>query len=126
MRYVGIDGDDVGAKLELFLLQNDEDGIKSLSNSIDATISGLASKALELKIEIIFFAGDSLLCKGEESRLDELLTFLYELQPKRVSFSAGIGVNLKDAYIALKFAKASGKNRIILLEEENYSLWKRT
>ncbi|MDB9526779.1 mCpol domain-containing protein [Oscillatoria sp. CS-180] len=122
MKYIGIDGDDVGAKLELFLLQNDERKIAEFSRSVENTVRRLESQARELDLEVIFCAGDSLLCKGQEQALGKLIRIL-NFQQESLSFSAGIGNTIKDAYIALKYAKASGKNMIINLDAGIYALW---
>ena len=119
MKYIGIDGDDIGAKLELFLLENNENKVKLLSQEVDLSISNIAQEIEEIGMQIIFCSGDSLLCKGEQVSLDKLSRIIKK-NGNGINFSAGVGCTIKNAYIALKYAKASGKNKLVVLENDQY------
>jgi hypothetical protein len=123
MKYVGIDGDNIGSRLELGFLQNREEEIHLLSKKVDIAISTMAERLQNLGMEVIFFSGDSLLCKGEY--LDaEVLAEVIKSQSIAFNFSAGIGNTLRDTYLALKYAKTSGKNRVVIFEDSEYKVLK--
>ncbi|WP_035991680.1 mCpol domain-containing protein [Leptolyngbya sp. KIOST-1] len=123
MKYVGIDGDDVGARLELGFLKNREEDVRLLSKEVDKSILIMSENLQSLGMEVIFFSGDSLLCKGED--LDtNMLVELIESQSITFNFSAGIGNTLRDTYLALKYAKTSGKSRVVIFEDSEYKVLK--
>lgn len=122
MRYVGIDGDNIGNKLELCLLKNDEIGVRLLSKEVEGILLSFSQQLKALGMEIIFCSGDSLLCKGENINLN-YLSKLVRIEKNSIKFSAGVGYTVKDAYIALKYAKASGKDKLVLLENDRYTIF---
>lgn len=121
MRYVGIDGDNIGNKLELCLLENNEIGVKLLSREVEGILLNFSQQLSALGMEIIFCSGDSLLCKGESINLS-YLSKLVKIEKNSIKFSVGVGYTVKDAYIALKYAKASGKNKLVSLENDRYTV----
>jgi hypothetical protein len=121
MKYVGIDGDNIGSRLELGFLQNREEDIKEISQKVDSGILAMAERLQDLGMEVIFFSGDSLLCKGESLDTDVLVQ-LIKSQSITFSFSAGIGDTLRDTYLALKYAKTSGKSRVVIFEDSEYKV----
>ncbi len=123
MKYIGIDGDNIGSRLELGFLQNREEDIKLISQKVDRAISVMAEMLQSLGMEVIFFSGDSLLCKGENLDTDVLIQ-LIESQSITFNFSAGVGNTLRDTYLALKYAKTSGKGRVVIFEDLEYKVLK--
>ncbi len=108
--YFAIDGDRVGSKIELYLLQNDEQGLASFSARLTAAIDSAARSLEERGCTIIFVGGDSILAKAPASVLDRV-----EVLPQMpgITFSRGIGNTCRDAYLALKYAKSHGRARTV-------------
>jgi CRISPR/Cas system-associated protein Cas10 (large subunit of type III CRISPR-Cas system) len=112
--YLAVDGDDVGHRLEYFMLTNSIDELSLFSKHFDLAIHWLQEQLQgEHEAEIIFSGGDNFLVKmqmhiGLMDHLEELRT---EFSKKaQTTLSAGVGTTPRQAYFALKFAKASGKN----------------
>jgi GTP cyclohydrolase III len=120
MKYIGIDGDNIGSKIELHFLENNEEAIQFFSETIEKTISLMASQLEESGMKIIFCAGDSILCRSDNIDTVKLQDTLKVGIKDGIYFSAGIGQSIRQAYLALKYAKTSGKNRIITLEDEEF------
>ena len=123
MIYIGIDGDDIGRKLEECFFDNNEDLIKTLSGLVDNSLKKISLFLQKMKMQIIFCSGDSLLCKGEEFEFEKLHDFLKK--EKDINFSVGIGNSMFKTYIALKYAKVSGKNRIVFAKDNEYIVLKK-
>jgi nucleotidyltransferase/DNA polymerase involved in DNA repair len=69
----------------------------------------------DLGAEVIFFGGDSLLASAMAN--ERLVTVLENIRQEFHSYSGytlsvGIASSLQISYLALKLAKASGKNRL--------------
>jgi len=119
--YLAADGDDVGRKIEFFIVMDQMDLLSDFFNDFQAAMVWFAEKlSKEFDAEIIFNGGDSLLARLQTS---EILTS--KLENLRAEFSnlshatisLGIGDNPRQAYFALKLAKASGKNRTEIFQE---------
>ncbi|NER81068.1 MAG: hypothetical protein F6K42_16170 [Leptolyngbya sp. SIO1D8] len=75
----------------------------------------------QLKVRIIINGGDSLLAFCKENKMHivdkiEKIRIEFALRSK-ATLSIGIGDNPRQAYFALKLAKASGKNRVEVFME---------
>ena len=62
--YIGIDGDDIGAKIERCFLEDDEKGISFLSCAVQQAVSEISEAIQCLGFKIIFSTGDSILARG--------------------------------------------------------------
>lgn len=119
--YLAADGDDVGRKIEFFIVMNQIHQLSDFSDDYQAAMVWFSEKlSNDFGAKIIFKAGDSLLAS---SRLEEFS--IHSLERLRIEFSNisnatisfGIGDSPRQAYFALKLAKASGKNRIEIFQE---------
>lgn len=111
MKYISIDGDDVGRKITSYYLSNDRDGLMQLSQSLEVSTKAISIKLQEHGFDVIFCAADGVV--GYTAlRVDvkSLFSEIREIAPEGVTFSAGSGENLRESYIALISAKCSGKN----------------
>ena len=118
MIYIGIDGDNIGIKIEKSLLENDEINVARISEEMTSSIKKITNYLKVLNFEIIFSAGDDILCKGEFIEIANLSNFLAEIKNTN-TFSVGIGNTLEKTYVALKYAKSIGKNKIVKYTENN-------
>ena len=120
MKYVGIDGDNIGSKIELYFLEDSEESIQVFSEIVGKTIRLVASQLEELGMKIIFCGGDSILCRADEIDTVKLRDILTVEAKNEIRFSVRVGETMKQAYMALKYAKTSGKDRIVILEEDQF------
>lgn len=114
--YIVVDGDDVGSRLEYFMLTNQPQSLKAFAVCFEASFEWFVETLVsQLAATIIFSGGDNLLAVvQDEKQLTEELERLRDDFTRRTkhTLSIGLGRNANEAYFALKLAKASGKNRI--------------
>ncbi|MFI0718136.1 mCpol domain-containing protein [Streptomyces sp. NPDC021224] len=120
MPYLIIDGDDIGSKIEAHLLANDIDAFVTSSKEVSVAVDELAEALTKAPgIYVVSTGGDSILARVEESCVDSLGNLLSSLQrPGRFTFSAGIGDTLRETFIALRMAKATGKHRVVVYSHD--------
>lgn len=121
MKYFYIDGDDIGLRLERSLLQNDEIGLREVNAEVNSAIRQLTDHLEELGCEIIFSGADGIIAKSSDLPIDRINWSIRQIGGT-LEFSVGIGDSLRDAFAALRFAKASGKNGIAILDTKFH--WK--
>jgi len=114
MEYIIIDGDDIGRRITSCYITNDEIQLAKISTEMSSTVIKISQLLHEAGYQVIFCAADGVVGMNP-NRVD--LKVLFEkiklLAPKGVTFSAGKGENLRQAYLALTHAKCSGKNLLI-------------
>lgn|SRR5262249_19628415 len=111
MRYISIDGDDVGRKITACYLSNDEKKLREISKGLEISTGEISSLLESLRFNILFCAADGVVASTEEAvDFPSLFKKINSLAPSGISYSAGIGNNLREAYIALQAAKSNGKN----------------
>jgi hypothetical protein len=119
--YFGVDGDDTGLRLERFLQGGgDHEALTRFSASIEGAIQSMAKSVQQspLNGEVLFAVGDDLLFRGTYDR-DAVadLKNMYSRLADGVTCSVGFGKTMKEAYVALKMAKAApGKDAIVGIE----------
>lgn len=115
--YLSIDGDDIGNKIASKYLENDEAGLAETVHRLTAIVAQICEHLKLLGFEIIFCAADGIVCKGSVLDQDSLTSFITTIGEPDFTFSVGIGDDLRSSFFALKYAKATGKNRIASLEK---------
>ena len=116
--YIALDGDNVGARLEYLSFTNDIAQLKEFSKLFSQKMEWLKQELVEnFNAEIIIYGGDNVMASisnpiNMQQFILSLGDLFTEFQTVGNSLSAGIGNNPREAFIALNFAKASGKNRI--------------
>ncbi|MBN8559447.1 MAG: mCpol domain-containing protein [Leptolyngbya sp. UWPOB_LEPTO1] len=119
--YVAADGDDVGRKIEFFIVMNQIDILSNFFNQFQISMLWFAEElSKRFQAEIVFNGGDSLLAKLQASKaeISELEIIRNEFfNISQMTISVGIGESPRQAYFALKLAKAAGKNRIEIFQE---------
>jgi len=113
--YVAIDGDDVGHRLEGYIVANDVHAVSAFSSEALVDFFAALSSLLEANgHRIIFCAGDSLLsCATRPTPVN----LLRELPVGPCNVSIGIGRTPGQAFLALQLAKAKGKNKIVRMQD---------
>lgn len=110
------DADDVGKRLQGFLISGDLGALKALSSALSASIAELGFKIKEdFAAEIVFCGGDELLAHidsnaFDESRLRELMVSFAASTGVTISF--GVGRNTREAFLNLTMAKSAGPGSI--------------
>ncbi len=119
--YLALDGDDVGHHLEYYMLTNDLSALRAFSLGFASSLRQLKEKLeMELNADVVFVGGDNLLAKIPTSSFDIVALQNIQknfLRESNISVSFGIGRSPRESYIALNFAKVSGKNCIKLFQE---------
>ena len=121
--YIAVDGDDIGNRLEYLMLTNNLEELTSFSESFRQSLRWLG-KCIEddLGAEIVFSGGDNLLAitTATDVPIDKLDAIRHKFAERTgKSLSAGIGKSARQAYVALKLAKASGKNCMYVYREDD-------
>ena len=119
--YFGLDGDDTGRELErMFAASSEDEKFTQFSRHIEGAIKGVAQlvKAAQISGRVLFCAGDDVLFTGSYSQ--QVLNRMkseYRDRSGGHTCSIGFGRTPREAYVALKLAKARpGKSAIIGIE----------
>lgn len=113
MKYISIDGDDVGRKITSCYLSNDEDKLYLISKQLEDSTFKVAA-LLELNgFDLIFRAADGVVARiNGDCNFEDLFLGISSCSTNGITFSAGVGKNLREAYIALLNSKSNGKNQL--------------
>ncbi|TXM95369.1 mCpol domain-containing protein [Methylobacterium sp. WL116] len=120
MTYVSIDGDDIGQRVAAKHLANDSDGLSSFVKQVQEKVILIERLLIESGYRIIFCAADGVVAQIAETdtaSLAELYVSIQAIGGRDLTFSAGVGWSLREAYIALLAAKSNGKDRICIFSE---------
>lgn len=114
--YLSIDGDDIGNKIAECHLNNDEVSLIDTINNLHTILIQMSEHLKVQGFEILFCAADGIVCRGVQLNHREFARYLNEVGLPRFSFSAGIGNDLRTSFFALKYAKATGKNKVAICD----------
>ena len=112
MIYVALDGDDVGDSIRRYFLENDEENVARKSKEVVEITKKISNYLEDSNFKIIFCAGDDILSKGESIAIADFSKFRVQFE-NTCTFSVGISDTLERTYIALRYAKSIGKNKIV-------------
>lgn len=121
MKFIYIDGDNIGLKIEQSFLNNDEEKLSEINAMVTNAVKNISTYLLTKKQEIIFSGADGIISKGIKIDVSELLKVVRDADIN-LTFSIGIGSTLNDSYIALRYAKSYNKNIAVILENESYKI----
>lgn len=111
MYYAILDGDKIGDLLARAYLANDEEGLSQIDVSLRNGLKRVEVLLQEMNFRIITSGADGITLFGYIDSPERLLSaILRELEP--YSFSIGVGSTLRDAFVALRYAKACGRGRV--------------
>ncbi|MCB8966455.1 MAG: mCpol domain-containing protein [Ardenticatenaceae bacterium] len=116
--YIALDGDNVGKRLEYLCFTNDVSQLRNFSIAFSKKMNWLRDELVSrFNADVIIDGGDNLMISlTQPERMGEFLNTLSEVfsdfQTVGNTLSAGIGDSPRDAFIALNFAKSSGKDCI--------------
>lgn len=113
LKYISIDGDDVGRKITACYISNDENKLREISKNLEVTTVHISALLASLGFNILFCAADGIAASVNKSiNFKSLFEEIRSLASEGISYSAGVGQNLREAYVALQAAKSNGKNRL--------------
>ena len=116
--YIAIDGYDVGRKITSSYLSNSEERLTYISNKLNDTTKKISKMLLSNGFEIIFQAADGVTAKTDnEVNLNFVFDKIKSYSFDEITFSAGVGANLREAYVALLNSKSNGKNMISIYKD---------
>lgn len=120
MPFISIDGDDIGQKIVSRHLANDAEGLSAAATLIHEKVKQIGRLLSDSGYTIIFSAADGVVAykEGEDISLTtNLYSSIKKIGDDNITFSAGVGMSLREAYIALMSAKANGKARLCIFSE---------
>lgn len=114
MKYITIDGDDIGQKISACYFRNDSDALFNLNKLVAGIVTDIAQFLSEQGYEIIFSAADGVAAYSSSctSSGEMLYREISKFGGKELTFSVGVGDSLREAYIALLASKSNGKARL--------------
>ncbi len=111
MKYISIDGDDVGRKITSLYLSNNETGLSEISLALKLSTKEISRKLEKYGFGVIFCAADGVVASIDKHvDMNCIFKEIQTLAPKGMTFSAGAGSSLRESYMALISAKCNGKN----------------
>ena len=112
--FVAIDGDDIGRKLAACYLSNSVNALKATKALVELKTEQISTLLTDLGYEVLFCAADGVTAVSETSQIDDASLYqkIKETVGDELAFSAGVGDSLREAYVALLYAKSTGKARI--------------
>jgi hypothetical protein len=122
-KFIRLDGDNIGDKIELALMNEDFKAAQSIHNKVQTSLEIIRRKIMENnKMEILMYGSDDILfCVDEDY---DYIGFLKQIMKEfsnetNFTISIGIGNSIFDSINNLRKAKLSGKNKIE--EDKNYN-----
>jgi GTP cyclohydrolase III len=119
--YIAVDGDDVGRRLETYVVNNQVNDLENYARTFQEAINWLIQNLADsFAARVIFSGGDNFLIETEvrNNLLDIVEELRIEFATKaNSSVSIGIGEDPRRAFLALKLAKAKGKDRVVVFSE---------
>lgn len=117
MIYAYIDGDDIGLRIEHSFMNNDEINLKKVNDNVKIVVEKITTYLIKNQAEIIFSGADGIICKSERLDAKKIIRFI-EKNSKEITFSIGVGSSLRDSFLALRYAKSSGKNIVAIYSND--------
>lgn len=110
--YIAIDGDSIGKKIEYYILEGKLDELKKFSDNMLKNIENLKRSILKCNGKIYMAGGDNILAFLPDINIKHIIKEVVCLRGIN-SFSIGYSQEVQGAYLALKYAKVLGNNKII-------------
>lgn len=114
--FVRLDGDNIGEKIELALINSDVEKAQSIHNVVQASIESVKLEIENYGYKILMSGCDDILFSINQSEFDNsTLIKVMECFFERSKFtlSIGVGFSINESLINLRIAKLSGKNKIV-------------
>ena len=114
MTFVTIDGDDIGRRLAACYLSNDVKALETTRELVDLKTQQISELLTGLGYNVLFCAADGVTAHSQDDIVDDLCLYqsIENTAGFELAFSVGVGETLREAYVALLFAKSTGKARL--------------
>lgn len=114
MPFVTIDGDDVGRRLAACYFLNDVKALQETKKLVELKTQRISELLTTLGYDVLFCAADGVTAYSEGCLIDDggLYQSIKDTVGSELAFSVGVGKTLREAYVALLFAKSTGKDRL--------------
>ncbi|MBD8256525.1 mCpol domain-containing protein [Pseudomonas fluorescens] len=113
MKYISIDGDDVGRKITSCYISNDEEKLNIISKQIEESTLKIACLLESKGFYLVFRAADGVVARtNADCNFEDLFLMISSCFTSEITFSAGVGTTLREAYVALLNSKSNGKNQL--------------
>ncbi|WP_143740323.1 mCpol domain-containing protein [Micromonospora echinospora] len=118
--FLALDGDDIGSRLEVCMINEDVSGLEDFAFAFNHALERFSEEIAKISsVDVLLLGGDSILLTLPEGEIPRVNQLLHDQMAKvGVTFSGGYGKGLRQAYLGLKLAKATGKNRLVRLGVE--------
>lgn len=116
LRFISIDGNNIGKRIEQYILSEQFDALRSFSDCVSTAISKVSHFIVGLGGTVLMSGGDNLLATVPQNECHSIIRFLTQIQTKGIPFAMGIGHNARASFLALKYAKATESNCIVYEE----------
>ena len=117
MKYGYIDGDDIGLRIEKCFMVNDENQLHAINEEITSLIFKISNFLKNEGCSIIFSGADGIIFKNENPNALKIYRYIKSIHTS-VTFSIGVGNSLREAFLALRYIKANGKDGVAILEDD--------
>lgn len=114
LAYISVDGDDIGRHITALYLANDVAGLGNFVAMVQRKVQAVTDVLEAAGCTIIFSAADGVVAETGRAGVDVVSLFegIRAQGGNDLSFSAGVGHSLREAYVALLAAKSAGKDRL--------------
>ena len=116
MRFISIDGNNIGKRIEQYILSEQFDTLKSFSDRVSTVVSELSQFIIGIGGTVLMSGGDNLLATVPQKECSSLKYFFDGIQSYGIPFAMGIGHNARTSFLALKYAKSTEASCIIYEE----------
>lgn len=123
MYFVYIDGDDIGLGIERSFMENDEVSLSLINKDMNNITRLVSDFLVNVGFSVLFLGADGIICKGENINIVDLSAFIKKTS-HGFTFSIGVGGNLRDAFLALRYAKSIGKDTNVLFMNNVFQIIK--
>lgn len=120
MTYISIDGDDIGRRVTARHLANDAAGLSAFVAQVHEKVMQIEHLLTGAGYTVIFCAADGVVAHKADidaASVAGLYDSIQAIGGRELTFSAGVGRSLREAYVALLAAKSNGKARLCIFSE---------
>lgn len=120
MTYISIDGDDIGRRVTAQHLANDAAGLSAFVALVHEKVMQIERLLTGSGYTVIFCAADGVVAHKADTdtaNAADLYASIQAIGGRDLTFSAGVGQSLREAYVALLAAKSNGKARLCIFSE---------
>lgn len=106
--FLAADGDNIGSEIEKYIILCDSEALSRYWKDVSRIVASIERKLRKYQAKIILCGGDSILAELQDENAQKIVRELFS-KIQHITFSVGTGTTMREAFVALKIAKASGK-----------------